>query len=208
MVTRPETPAAKTKTEIESEVKEVDKFGSEMYAESAVALREVGAKVLLAVVTAIVVWLFGQLVFVPIAESMTEEFAGYPVHKIVSFIIVVALALIVFTVFVYIRRLSTAVAGIVVYHFGKAGGETRVQSYKNYAKVFDGLLYVVVVSLAYLLFAAFLADIHPAIPAVLLILIVLWSIFTLWRSFGMIGEEIGRYTSKVAEELEKRSKNV
>jgi len=63
-----------------------------------------------------------------------------------------------------------------------------------------------VVSLAYLLFAGYLAEIHTAIPAILLILIVIWAIFALWRSCRAIASVIGKYTTKWAEELEKRVK--
>jgi len=119
---------------------------------------------------------------------------------------VIALAIIIFTVFIYIRKISTAFAGILVYHFGKAGGETRAESYKNYAKAMDGMLYVIVISLVYLLFKDPLGEIHQAIPAVLLVLIVIWAIITLWISLNAIALEIGRYTSKMADELEKQSK--
>jgi len=137
---------------------------------------------------------------------MTQQFFGYPIHSIISFIIVVALALIIFTVFIDIRRLTGGMAGVLAYHFGKASGEVSVETYKNYRTALDGILYVIIVSLAYLLFAGYLAEIHAAIPAVLLILIVIWAIFALWRSCKAIATVIGRYTSKFAEELEKQAK--
>jgi hypothetical protein len=137
---------------------------------------------------------------------MTEQFLSYPVHSIVSFIIVVALAIIIFTVFVDIRRLSGGMAGILAYHFGRASGAVSAENYKNYRTALDGILYVIVVSLTYLLFADYLAEINPAIPAVLLILIVIWAIFALWRSCRAIATAIGRYTSKWADELEKQVK--
>jgi len=150
------------------------------------------------------IWVVGELIFLPIAEGMTQAFLGYPVHSIISFIIVVALAIIIFTVFIDIRRLTGGIAGVLAYHFGKASGEVITETYNNYRTALDGILYVVVVSLAYLLFANYLARIHAAIPAVLLILIVVWAIFALWRSTRAIAAVIGKYTSKWAEELEKR----
>ena len=141
-----------------------------------------------------------------IAKEMTEQFMGYPVHSIISFIIVIALAIIIFTVFIDIRRLSGGMAGILAYHFGKASGEMSTENFKNYRTALDGILYVIVVSLAYLLFAGYLAEINPAIPAILLILIVVWAIFALWRSCRAIAAAIGRYTSKWADELEKQAK--
>ncbi len=184
----------------------IEEFGAEMYLESAKALRQVGARVALSVFAAILIWVFGELVFLPIAKGMTQEFMGYPVHSIISFIIVVALAIIVFTVFVDIRRLTSGLAGVLAYHFGKVSGEVSIETYKNYRIALDGILYVIVVSLAYLLFANYLAEIHPAIPAIVLILIVIWGIFALWRSCRAIATVIGRYTARWAEELERRIK--
>jgi len=192
--------------ETRGEEKKIEEFGSEMYLESAKALRQVGARVFLSIGAAILVWIFGEMVFLPIAKGMTQEFMGYPVHSIISFIIVVALAIIIFTVFIDIRRLTGGMAGVLAYHFGKASGEMGVENYKNYRTALDGVLYVIIVSLAYLLFASYLAEINPVIPAVLLILIVIWAIFALWRSCKAIATVIGRYTTKWADELEKQAK--
>ena len=194
------------KTEETRDDKKVEEFGSEMYLESARALRQVGARVFLSVGAAILIWLFGEMLFLPIARSMTQQFMGYPVHSIISFIIIVALAIIIFTVFIDIHRLSGSMAGILAYHFGKASGDVSIENFKNYRTALDGVLYVIVVSLAYLLFADYLANIHPAIPAIVLVLIVIWAIFALWRSARATAATIGKYTSKWADELEKQAK--
>lgn len=191
---------------VKQEEKKVEEFGAEMYLESAKALRQVGARVVLSVGAAILIWIFGNLIFLPIAKGMAQQFMGYPVHSIISFIIVVALAIVIFTVFIDIRRLTGGIAGVLAYHFGKASGEVSIETYNSYRAALDGVLYVIVVSLAYLLFAGYLAEIHPAIPAILLILIVVWAIFALWRSCRAIAKVISRYTSKWAEELEKQVK--
>lgn len=189
-----------------SEERRISTFGSKMYLESAKAVREVGARVVLSVGAAVLIWLFGTLVFIPIAEGMQQVFFGYPVDAIVSFIFVVALAIIIFSVFVDVRRLTGGLAGVLAYHFGKASGEVNTESYNHYRTALDGLIYVFVVVLAYLLFANYLAQIHAAIPAILLVLIVIWSIFALWRSARAIAAEIGKYTRKMADELEKLGK--
>ncbi len=184
----------------------IEVFGAKMYVESAKALREVGARVALSVGAAIIIWVFGQLVFIPISKGMEPIFEGYPMDMIISFIIVVALAIIIFTVFLDIRKLTSGIAGVLAYEFGKASGEVRVESLRHYRIALDGIIYVIVISLAYLLFAPYLGEIHAAIPAVVLILIVVWAVFALWRSCRAIATEISRYTTKWAEELEKRTK--
>jgi len=203
MSVRKEEPAGE---EPKGEKREVEEFGAEMYLESAKALRQVGARVVLSVGAAILIWIFGEMIFLPIAKEMTQEFMGYPVHSIISLIIVVALAIIIFTVFIDIRRLTGGAAGVLAYHFGKVSGEMSVDTYRNYRTALDGILYVIVVSLSYMLFANYLAEINPAIPAIVLILIVIWAIFALWRSCRAIATVIGKYTSEWAGELEKKAK--
>ncbi|MFB0501619.1 MAG: hypothetical protein ACETVP_04040 [Candidatus Bathyarchaeia archaeon] len=201
--------AKKEEPKAEAPIKEQEKieaFGAEMYVESARALREVGARVVLSIGAAIIIWVFGQLLFIPISEGMEQMWLGYPVKAFVSFIIVVALAIIVFTIFIDIRKLTSGIAGVVAYEFGKASGEVKIESLRHYRIALDGIIYVIIVSLAYLLFAQYLAEIDRAIPAILLVLIVIWAVFALWRSCRAIATEVGRYTAKWAEELEKRVK--
>ena len=186
--------------------KTVEQFKTETYVESAKAVREVATRVILSVGAAILIWVFGTIVFLPIAKGMTQQFLGYPVHSILSFIIVVAMAIFIFTVFVDIRRLTRGMSGLMAYQFGKAGGEVDVNNFDNYRNALDCIIYIVVVSLAYLLFANYLAEIHPVIPAVLLILMVIWAIFAIWRSVKAIAKIVGRQTSGWADELEKQAK--
>jgi len=184
----------------------MEAFGAEAYVESAKALREVGARVVLSIAAAILIYVVGRLIFVPIAEGLGYVFLDYPVHSIISAILVIAMAVIIFTVFVDIRKLTGGIAGVLAYEFGKASGEISAESFRHYRTALDGILYVIIVSLTYLLFAEYLGKIHAAIPAIILILIVIWAVFALWRSCRAIAAEIGRYTSKWAEELEKRIK--
>jgi polyferredoxin len=192
--------------EPKGEERRIEAFGSEAYLESARAMREVGARVALSIGAAILIWLFGQMVFIPISKGMEQVFLGYPVDAIISFIFVITLAIIIFTIFIDIRRLTGGIAGVLAYQFGKASGEITVESFRHYRTALDGILYVIIVSLTYLLFAQYLGNIHPAIPAIVLILIVIWAIFALWRSCRAIAAEIGRYTTKWADELESRAK--
>ena len=122
---KPEPASAATK-------KTVEQFKTETYTESARAVREVATRVVLSVGAAILIWVFGTIIFLPIAKGMSQQFLGYPVHSIISFIIVVAMAIFIFTVFIDIRRLTRGLAGLMAYHFGKAGGEIDSDNYDNY----------------------------------------------------------------------------
>ncbi len=202
-MTERKEPTVKTESTNSDELR---KFGNEMYEESASAVRHVGARVVLSIGAAILIWLAGRLIFVPMAQGLTQELLGYPIAQIISAIIAVALAVIIFGVFIDIRRLTSGLSGILAYHFGKASGEVQKAEVSNYRVAIEGVLYVIVVSVTYLLFVDYLATIHPAIPAVLLILIVIWAIFALYRSTRALANIIGKYTSKAADELGKQSK--
>ena len=52
--------------------KEVETIGSEVYRESARTLREVGARVILTIGAAVLIWIFGQLLFIPLAKGMEK----------------------------------------------------------------------------------------------------------------------------------------
>ena len=45
-------------------------FGKKIYIESSRALAEAGPKVILSIGVAVLVWLFGNLVFIPISEGL------------------------------------------------------------------------------------------------------------------------------------------
>ena len=164
-----------------------------------------GARIAFSVFGAVLLWLVGRLIFIPIAEGVTVHLLGYPLTTIVSVLIAVALAIITIAVFIDVHRLSGGLAGITAYHFGKATGELRAEEVCNYRTALDGFLYVMIVSLTYLLLFDYLGYIHPAIPAVLLVLIVVWAIYALWQSTRAIANIVDRYALKTADRLDEKA---
>ena len=186
---------------------DIDEFGKQAYADSALVLRQVGARMAFAVVGAVLLWFVGRLIFIPLAEEVNVFLFGFPLTMIVSVLIAVALAIITIAVFVDIHRLSTGLAEVTAYQFGKATGELRAEEINNYKTALDGVLYVIIVTLTYLLFSDYLAYIHPTIPAVLLVLIVVWAIYALWQSTRAIACIVDRHTSKIADRLDAKITN-
>lgn len=185
--------------------RDIDEFGKQVYADSALLLRQVGLRMAFSVFGAVLLWLVGRLIFIPMAEEVNVLLLGYPLTTIVSILIAVALAIITIAVFIDVHRLSGGLAGITAYQFGKATGELRAEEVNNYKIALDGVLYVIVVTLTYLLFFDYLAYIHQAIPAVLLVLIVVWAIYALWQSTRAIANVVDRYTSKIADMLDEKA---
>ncbi len=201
MAVRKEEPK---KSETKPPTRKPAEFGKDMYLESAKALRAAVPRIALTIGAAVLIWIFGNMVFIPISQGI--DFLGYPVPQIISFIIIVALAILILTIFADIRNLTSGLAGVLAFEMGKASGETRTEAYHHYRAALNGVIYVIIVSLTFMLFSSYLALIHPAIPAVVLILIVIWAIFALWSAARAVAAEIGRAASKAADELEKRAK--
>jgi len=181
-----------------------EKLGEDMYIECAKKLREHGAGVLISVATAVLIYVIGFLVFIPIAEAYQPTFFGYPVTQIIAFVILVALAILVLRIVYQIHELTDGFAGVLAYEFGKAGGEVTTESYKHYRTAIRGVLYVIVVAGIYLLFAGYLAKIHAGLAALFLIAIVIWAVFSLYRAGMAIGAEVKTMVEKWAEKLEKK----
>ena len=118
--------AVRREEERKAEEKKPIEFRAETYLESARALREAVPRIILTVGAALLTWVFGTLVFMPIAQGI--YFMGYPVPQIISFIIVVALAILILSVFVDIRRLTKGLAGIfacISQDFGCGSGHSN-----------------------------------------------------------------------------------
>ncbi|MFH0748545.1 MAG: hypothetical protein V1915_01280 [Candidatus Bathyarchaeota archaeon] len=167
-------------------------------------MRESGPSIIISVGVALMIWLFGQLIFIPMSEGV--YFAGYPVTEIITFIILATMAVLVLRAFYQIHELTDGAAGVIAYEFGKASGEISKETYEHYRTALRGVIYVTAVSLAYLLFSGYLTIIHPALAAVVLMAIVVWSIFSLYRAGIAVSAEIRKSTQKWAESLEKRLK--
>jgi len=144
------------------------------------------------VIAAILLWLFGNLIFIPISEGI--EWFGYPLPQILTFVILVALVVFVLKILVDVRKAVDALAGLAAVEIGAPTDVTQTEV-EHYTIAMRGLFYIVIVSLAFLLFSSYLTMIHPALSGVILLAIVVWSIFQIWRAVKAISSEIKRYST-------------
>lgn len=158
--------------------------------------------VVLMAAAAILIHLFGRLVFIPIAEGL--YFYGWPMPQLLNFIIMVALALVILKIFIDVRRLVGGLGGYVACAIG-APYDVSPEEVEHYRTALIGIFNIIVVSLAYLLFAEFLSGIHPGLSGVVLLAIVIWAIFQIWRVVQAVSAEIRRYTSQWTERILRRS---
>lgn len=163
--------------------------------ESREALVGAVPSIALGVIAAILLWLFGRLIFIPISQGI--EWYGYPLPQILTFMILVGLAIFVFKILVDVRRAVDALAGLAACEIG-APYDVTPEEVGHYRTALRGILYVIAVSLAFLLFSDYLALIHPALSGVVLIAIVAWAIFEIWRAVKAVSQEIRRYSAEWA----------
>ncbi len=185
----------------EQQEQTLKEYGREVYTDSTKVIREAGPKLVLHVGVAVLIWLFGNLVFIPISAGLFVR--EYAVTQIISLVTLVALAGLIAAVLYEARRMTDAAAGILAYEVGRRG-EVSSEEVSHYRTALRGLLYVVIVALAFLFFSANLSTIHPALAGVALIVVVIWAFFTLWRVGRALSAEISRYAEEWAKRLEKR----
>lgn len=149
----------------------------------------------LGITAAVLVWLFGRLIFIPISQGI--EWYGYPLPQILNFIILVALAVFVFRILVDVRRAVDGIAGLASCEIG-APYDVTPEEVEHYRTALRGIFYVIAVSLAFLLFSDYLTLIHPGLSGVVLIVIVVWAIYQIWRVVKAISGEIRRYSTEWA----------
>lgn len=147
------------------------------------------------VVAAILLWLFGNLIFMPIAEGIV--WFGYPLPQILTFIILVGLAMFVLKILVDVRQVVDALAGLAAVEIG-APTDVTTTEVEHYKTAMGGIFNIIIVSLAFLLFSDYIANIHPALSGVALIAIVVWAIFGIWRAVKAVSQEIKRYSTEWA----------
>lgn len=183
------------------EVKNLEEYGKEVRSTSTTIIREAGPKVILNIGVAVLIWLFGNLVFIPISQGLFVR--EYAVTQIISFITLVSLAGLLVAVVYEMRRMADAGAGILAYEVGRRG-QVSTEEVSHYRTALRGLLYVFVVALAFLFLSANLSVIHPALAGIALVAVVIWAFFTLWRVGRALSAEIERFAKDWAEKLEKR----
>lgn len=170
--------------------------------ESNKAIADALPTIVMDVSAAVLVWLFASLVFIPISEGI--NFYGYPLTRILNFVVLVALAVILLKILRDVRSMIDGVAGFLACEIG-APYDVSQEEVEHYQTAMRGIFRVIVVSLAYLLFVDFLSGIHPALSGVTLLVVVIWAIYEIWRVVQAISSEIRRYTTQWSQKLLSRT---
>jgi uncharacterized membrane protein len=181
-----------------------EEFGKEVYEKAGEEIRDSAPKVAINVGVAILVWLIGNYVFIPISQGYFIQ--AWAVPWLINLIVLVALVIILLMILKELRDLSDAAAGLAAYEMGSRKGEVTKEELHDYKIAFHGLLYVFVAAGAFLLLGSQLSLLSPAIAALVLIIVVIWAIVTLFRVGHALSDTVREYAHEWAKKLEERAR--
>ena len=139
--------------------------------------REQLPSTLVNVSTAVLIWLFGVLVFLPAAHLITPR----ELPLACSLILLIAFSIFVFRAFGGLRLLLKATSDVLAYEYAR---RMKTEIPIERLRIMIGcLMFVAAILALFALYSPFLVAIHPSLSGLVLITIVLW-IF--WRLFKAI----------------------
>ena len=127
-------------------------------------LRLNGAKTLHLLLSAMLIWLFGVLVFIPIASSI-----GWNAELLCSLIVLVAFTILVSRAIPGFKNLIDAFSVFPARKYLVKRGLT----YHNATIVSKQILYMLSIVILYLVYFPFLVRLHPAFSGIVLILVII-----------------------------------
>ena len=119
-----------------------EEFGKEVYKKAVLEVRDSAPRIAINVVIAVLVWVIGNYVFIPIAQEYFIE--AFAVPQLINLVVLVALVALLFMILKELRDLADSAAGILSYELGSRKGEVTKDELNNYKTAFHGLLYVFV----------------------------------------------------------------
>ena len=144
-------------------------------AELASAMREHLPNTLINLSVAALIWLFGALVFLPVASRISPEVLPLAC----ALILLIGFSIFIFRAFGGLRVLLGAAAGVLAYEYLRRRTEIPVERLRVVVRC---IVYIVAVLIVYALYSPFLAAIHPSLAGLTLIPIVLWVFLMLLRA--------------------------
>jgi hypothetical protein len=144
------------------------------------------------IVVAILIWVFGTYVFLPLAKGIS--FLGqYPLDTIISVIILVALVVVVLRAFASILRLSTGLSEYSAAEIGRRYPESMDKhSVSRIGMFFRSIIYVVAIVLIFVLLQVYLNALTPILTGVVLLIITIVSVVLLYNGGASISNEVAR----------------
>jgi uncharacterized membrane protein YjgN (DUF898 family) len=143
-----------------------------------------GGKTVQGLLSALLIWLFGILVFIPISASL-----GANVELVCTLIILVAFTVLISKTIGNLKSLLDVFAFLPAKkHLTKRGWD-----YENATIVSKQILYSVFAVILYLLYLPFLVRIHPAVSGIALIFVIVLVFFLAVRALRASGAAVNSW---------------
>lgn len=137
------------------------------------ALRLYGAKTLHLLLSAMLIWLFGVLVFMPMASSI-----GWNAELVCTLIVLVAFTILISKAIPSFKNLIDAFSVFPARKYLIKRG----LAYENAIVASKQILYMLSIVILYLLYFPFLVRLHPAFNGIVIILVVIFVFFFALRT--------------------------
>jgi hypothetical protein len=130
--------------------------------------------------TAVLIWLFGALVFLPAAYRIVP--VGLPLAC--GLTLLIGFSIFVFKAFGGLRLLLESTSDVLAYEYMRRRKvKIPIERLKTVVRC---IIYVVAALILYALYSPFLAAIHPSLSGLVLVLIVLWIFWMLFKSVNAV----------------------
>ncbi len=160
-------------------------------------IREGVPQVVFTVIVAVLIKIFADLVFVPVARNMGAVY-GFPLASIVGLIVLVTLIILLLRAMFALIKIADGLADFLSAEVSQLGtideksiGKTRV--------FFRSIVYAIIIVIIFVLLARYLAVIHPALASVVLLAVVLWIIVLLYKGGAVVSDEIAKTLEKIGK---------
>ncbi len=140
-------------------------------------LRSDGQETMKIVVAALLIWLFGVLVFIPLAESI-----NWFTKTFVSLIFFLGFSFIILRILPGAKKLIDVFAVFPAKKYGVERGLSPEKALTLFRYVF----YIICSLILYGLYSPFLGSFHPAVNGIVLILVLVLIFFLLLRVFSIL----------------------
>jgi hypothetical protein len=155
------------------------------------------------IIAAVLIWVFGNLVFMPLAEGITL-YGGWPLDTVISFVILVALLAIVLRAMLALTRIadgiSTFFAAEMVRLSPKKYDESTLRRYRSFLR---GIVYTIIIVLIFILVQDYLTYIHPALSGIVLLVLVITAIILLYQGGTKVAGEVTKTLEYIGEQATK-----
>jgi hypothetical protein len=126
--------------------------------------------------TAVLIWLFGVLVFLPAAYRIAPR----ELPLACGLILLVGFSIFVFKAFGGLRLLLESTPDVLAYEYiRRRKAKIAVERLRTVVRC---IIYVVAALILYALYSPFLAAIHPSLSGLVLVTIVLWIFWMLFKT--------------------------